>query len=1022
MSARFTRTIASLLMVLASYGLYTLIAVPWIEPAAQERTSTRQPMEQPQESAESPAARFRHLLEPLFAADSWELSDAKILKNQQLMLLLQDYQTLEGGRQLQLRPCTIVLNPQGASDESDPPRSPRSLVLQAPEGAVLEFDRPLDLTRGGLGRLEAGRLVGEVTIWSRPSQANAADGIRVVTRNVQITSHQIWTSHDVRFRYGRNSGSGRDLMINLTEAESSDIRRLPDETPTLLRSLELVHLDQLTLDGVGLSVWPPPSRRPGSGRQPSTVGQPAASSLLQLRCAGPLLFDFVGGSATLKKKVSIQRVGGAGQPDWLTCELLALQFRAQNNSRSEATATATTSQADESWDLPAFELSQIAALGHPAILDLPSRSLHAQAEKLELHLTHNRVLLQDGQQAVLRYGIHTFRAPRMQYHFDPDGGPGRAEIKGAGEYQGKLREDEVHVSWQNGLEFGPREGFYLLAVEGRARAGWAKNHQLAANELQVWLRAIASPANAQIQPPSFSQGVNFQRVSTAQPSQATQQRSNRLTALANEWQPDRVVARKGVQLQTPQLIGQTEFADVRFDNGELPPPPPTADGPPLVGPLGSAVVNPHANKQRRRFGLRGREMHVVIRSGQPTPELQSVTIKGGVHLRELMSDESAPQTEISGDLVELDQQNTAEGNVLGHIAGAPAVVRTRGMEVSGRNIRLDQARNRIWIDGAGSAYIPLPARVAAQFSRRRATAQITWQGAMDFDGQSVTCQRAVEIRGPAQIATADSLRATLAEPVRLQATTAAVRGGRRDEPLKRPNALVLAEVNLAGHAWLENRTFDDDGLASIDELSVESLTYRQQTGELLGAGPGWISSVRFIRRAAPGDSQRNRRPSLTHTLVEFRQQMQGSMQTREISVFDQVRAIHGPVNNWQERLRLDEPGDLSPDSVLMRCARLTVAQMGPATRGGEHSLEFVASGNTKIEGRTFLAQAQQVRYAQANDLLVMEGDGRSAARLTFQNRIGGSRQDAAARKIQYWIRENRATADGVVFGDYDLRP
>ena len=1014
MSARFTRTIVSLLLVLISYSLYALIAVPWIEPVARERKSAIQPAEQPQGSAQSPAARFRPLLEPLFAADSWELSDAKILKNRQFMLLLQDYETLEGGRQLRMQPCTIVFNPHVAAEKGDESRPPRSLILQAPEGAILDFDQPLDLTRGGLGRLVAGRLVGEVTIWSRPSEDDAADSIQVITRNVQITSQQIWTSHDVSFRYGRNSGSGRDLMINLDEAESSDIQRLPNETSTRLRSLELVHLDELILAVVGSSVLDP-------SHQQSTAGQPAAPVSLQVRCEGPLLFDFVGGSATLKKKVSIQSVGGAGQPDRLTCELLALQFRAQNKRQSETTATTKGVTADESWDVPAFELSQIAALGK-ANLDAPSHSLRAQAERLELHLSHNLVLLQDSQQAVLSYGIHTFRGPRMLYHFDRNGGPGRAEIDGAGEYQGKLREDAVHVSWQNGLDFGPREGSYLLEVDGKARIRWAKNHQLAANKLQVWLRATASQANTQMQLPPLSYWTDSQVVPGAQPTQHPSNHlavpSNHVVALIKDWQPDRVVARKDVRLQTPQLIGQTEFADVRFEEGDVPHAT-AAEGPALVRPLGAASENSNAKKPTRRFGLRGREMHIVLRrSGQPTPGLQSVTVKGGVHLRELTTDESALQTEIRGDLMELDQQNGVDGSALVHVAGEPAMVRTGGMEVSGRNIRLDQARNRIWIDGAGAAYIRLSERIAAQFSRRQATAQIAWQGAMNFDGQSVTCRQAVEIRGPAQIATADSLRATLAEPIRLQT---AAKGSVRNATPKSANGFVLAEITLAGHVWLENRTFDDDGLASIDELSLESLTYRQQTGELFGAGPGWMSSVRFTRGAQLGESQRNRPPSLSHTLIEFQQQMQGSLRVREISVFDQVRAIHGPVKDWQERLRFDEPSGLSPDSVFMRCARLTVAQMGPTRRGGEQPLEFVASGNTEIQGRTFDAQAQRVRYAQANGLLVMEGDGRSAARLSIQNRIGGPHQKAAARKIQYWIRENRASAEGVVFGDFDLR-
>ncbi len=1013
MPARLTRTIASLFMVLTSYWLYTLLAVPWIEPVAQEAPLPATPPGHPpvKSATEPPTARFLHLLEPWFAADSWERANAKILKNHQLMVLLQDYEPLDDGRQLQLRPCTVVFNPLAAAAEGEEPSStPTTLILQAPEGAVLEFDRPLDLAQGGLGKLLGGRLVGEVTMWSRPSAAGAADDIHIVTRNVQMNSQQIWTPHDVRFRYGRHTGRGRDLMINLTTNESGDVRRLPSETPMRLRSLELVHLDQLTLASIGSADT---AKQPG--REPSAAAQPNAPIALHVRCEGPLLFDFVGGSATLKKKVSIQRVGGADQPDWLTCELLALQFRSQKKPPADATATKPAVLAGASWRQPAFELSQIAALGNPAILNAPSRSIHAQAEKLELHLSHNLILLQDSQQAVLSYGVHTFRGPRMQYHLDPEGGPGRAEIRGAGEYRGEMRKEEVLVDWQKGLEFGPLDGLYRLAVDGQARVRWASDHQLAADELHVWLQAATSDADPNRQPPAATGSARAPLVPLAGP---TQQAADPLTALADDWRPHRVVARKDVHVQTPQLIGQTEFAEVRFIGMEREAYPANATaGPNLAGPLEPANGTQAPRKPTRRFGLRGQELHVVISTMQRTPSLQSVKVKGGVELRELTTAGTEPLFEITGDVVELDQQDSAAGDARGRVSGEPAVIRTRGMEVSGRSIRLDQTRNRIWIDGAGSAFVPLPDRIAAQLSRRRATAQVSWQDAMEFDGRTISCQRGVEIRGPAQIATADSLQATLSEPVRLQTMGHAAVENAGHEKAKK--ALELAEVALTGHVWLENRTFDDAGLASIDELSLESLSFRQQTGDLFGVGPGWISSVRFLGSVPLGNALQDRQPSLSHTLVEFQKRLQGSMKTREISVSDQVRAIHGPVDNWQERLRFDEPAGLSPNSVFMRCTVLTVAQMGPSR---EPSLEFVASGNTEIEGRTFVARAQQVRYAQAKDSLVMEGDGRSVAQLRYQNRIGGTLQQAAARKIQYWIGENRATVDGVVFGDFNLPP
>lgn len=1099
---RVPRTVLSFLIVLSAYWMYALFVVPHVEPIASlDLTSDvygqddRSLLEARPDSKlshstastlasqEKPTERFRHLIEPIFAADSWELNQAMVLKNDQnkMMLLVGKYETANEGKRLKLKPCTVVINPESATTDA-PPEQGGCLILTAPQGAELDFDTPFGIIQGGLGNLVGGRLVGEVSIRSHTRPQSRLDSalqpshpLTIMTRNVQITPQQIWTPHEVRFRYGPNYGAGRDLIVKLGEIESTEIRRLPSENPTHLRSLELVHLDQLTVKTNTQS-----KLTNGSADEPAT---------LNIRSKGPLLFDFVGGSVTLKDQVSIQRIapttpatpskGSKPTSDWVTCDLLAMQFRAKRGATPDEDGTQTF-RPQPQWQLPKFELVHISALGSPAVIDAPSYEVRAQAERIELHLSHNRILLQDTNQAVLRYGSHTFRGPRMKYFVDPQGGPGRAEVDSGGQYTGQFKDELVQLQWQNRLDFGPRDGKYLLEVDGRVHLQWgplAANpttpqpaiiQQLTAGQIQVWLRQ--HPANDQtltyhsrdkfaytahtveydqstthqpdfqLNPPQVSAGASFAPGSRPGAS-ATQTHSGQSqlnppqvktlplngaqqgpgssppvvadpsipnsTRFANGWKPDRVVARKQVRLRTPQLSSDVEFAHIQFLDAD-------ADSAPDLGP---ALIDPHGRpsygaNQNEQYHLKGHEIHVELQDNtgpSALPGFRSVVIKGGVHLRQLTRNPQLATVEIQGTLVQLDQ---TDNGAIGNVTGEPAIVRTRGVEVTGRDIRVDQSENRVWIDDAGSAYIPLPQHVANRFSRKNATMQIAWQGSMVFDGEAVVCDQGVEIRGPAQIATAETLKATLAQPIHLN-DLANQRRSSSSAPA-RDGEQVLGKVSLAGNVWLENRSFGDRGMASIEEFRVHSLEYEQSTGNLVGVGPGVISSVRYTKqKTSRQNAAATTTPKLTHTLIEFQKQLNGSLPKREISVFDQVRAIHGPVQNWQQRIRFDDD-ERSEETILMRAMRLTVAQM---MTGGQPSLEFAASGNTEIEGKTFVARAQHVRYAQANDMLVMEGTGRSVAQLSHQSRVGAPRNNAAARKIQYLISENRLKIEGVVFGD-----
>ncbi len=1120
MAERLTQTVLSFLVVLAAYWLYALFIVPRIDPAAAELNSLTRgatSVETHEPSAdERPTDRFRSLLEPLFAPDSWELNQAMVLKNDQFILLVHEYKTLGKGDQLKLTPCTVVLNPTAIRDQNT---DQTCVILKAPEGAILEFDRPFSISTGGLGKLVGGQLNGKVTIQSHARSAkegpasdrpvgdrSESDGqmvlepLEVVTSNVQMNSQQIWTPDLVRFRYGASHGAGRDLMINLTEVETSDLRRLPNDRPTHLRSLELVQLDELTV-----------TTRAASSL---TGSSPVDPTTLRIHCKGPLLFDFVGGSVTLQDQVAIQRLNvtspngnsaiskSAGRPDakqendrvaksdWLTCDTLAMQFRALGQPHPSTDNDHAQGQ-EPSWALPKFELTQISAMGSPAVIDAPTYQVRAQAERIELHLSHNRVLLRDASEAILQYDLHTFRAPQMRYYVDPQGGPGRAEVDGGGQYVGAMQDDVVQLLWRDSLTFGPRDGRYLLDVSGRTHIQWGKRsakqpargqrndgphaadqadmpsstmapgnglsnrsdsngghaslgptdapleNRLTAGQLRLWLRARDATDQRRLRPVRHDEPVapEWNRTNTtglspptATPPTAVQPTTIPVEQIHKAWTPDKLVARQTVRLRTPQLAADVEFAEIELQdereegaaagddqitlNGPALPAPTMS----LAGPFGAA--HQPANGLPTKYQMTAHDVRIVLqnnRSHSATPEFKSVRIHGDVRLLQTKgegvgtttSQPNEPELDVQGTQVLLEQ--TGAG-AIGSIVGTPAVVRTKGVEVTGESIHVDQSQNRVWIDSAGNAYLPLPESVAARFGRKTATMQVAWKGTMNFDGQSVTCNQGVEIRGPAQIATAEGLRVTLVEPIRLDTQTRS--SARRTRMPERPQQ-VVAQVGLTGNVWLENRSFDDHGLASIDEFRVHSLVYDQTTEQLVGEGPGQMSSKRYVASQSSFDKTRHEEPRLTHTLIVFQKQLHGRLPKREVSVFDRVQAIHGPIVDWNQEIRFDAATQ-SPETVMMRASRLTVAQMGTDR---QPSLEFAASGNTEIRGQTFVANAQHVRYAQAKDMLVLEGEGRSVASLSHQSRVGAARQTLSARKIQYWIGSDKVNFEDVVFGD-----
>ncbi|MCA9270362.1 MAG: hypothetical protein KDA41_17895, partial [Planctomycetales bacterium] len=187
-------------------------------------------------------------------------------------------------------------------------------------------------------------------------------------------------------------------------------------------------------------------------------------------------------------------------------------------------------------------------------------------------------------------------------------------------------------------------------------------------------------------------------------------------------------------------------------------------------------------------------------------------------------------------------------------------------------------------------------------------------------------------------------------------------------------------------------------------------------------GPGWLESTRRggAKLASGSPATPGAAPfattdddKLTFLHVDFQQRLTGNLHDRHVQLHEDVRAVYGPVDDWNQRRTADDI-DTAPNLVLLSSDALQVAEtagLAPGDNENGASFELQALGNAMVEGKTFTARAHRLAYAQAKDLLVIEGDGRTDAELFRQAQAGGAAGRAAARKILYWPSTGRMDVD-----------
>jgi hypothetical protein len=490
--------------VLAVFWTYALAVAPWIDPPSRTELVSDQPVGGGGSSRD---------FSKLFPPGSWELKRPKVLETDQGTLLFDDYRTEPSGA-LRLTRCSLISH-LASGEGSDRRESDRLLVMQASDGALLEFDKPLNLARGEFGDFVRGRLLGDIRIFSPASDDEADDALLVVTRNVQIEPQRIWAPNTVEFQYGPHRVSGRDLSIQLSKPSPTDDSQ--DLAVGQIQSVELVHVDQVKLllnsDAWSTVTGPAAANAPPADERKSKPK--GAPTPVDMHCTGPFRFDFRKFVGSLEERVDVIRHYPNGTSDQLSCELLEFHLRKTShqpgdeaiskgptgltNASSAAGSTEANPAARRTPKVRQLEPSRIVALGFPAMLRVPSMQAGARAGRFEYDFLNRRVILHDPHQTILHNDLYEVRAPDIEYELNPSGGLGRLRASGPGQMVGRIGESgrALEAHWRGEVTLLPQDDHHVLSVSAVTHVAVAQTGTLQADQVHLYLNELPPDGKGQ---------------------------------------------------------------------------------------------------------------------------------------------------------------------------------------------------------------------------------------------------------------------------------------------------------------------------------------------------------------------------------------------------------------------------------------------------------------------------------------------------------------------------------------------
>jgi hypothetical protein len=1050
----------ALLCVAVAYGTYSLLAVPWIEGTGQVTRKVTQTSHVGEQSAGTLLSTT--LVERYLPEDCWERTGCKILETRHGLVLFKDYEMNEKN-QVVVSPFTLIATENGAQadpesldddaegiaergGETKPP-----ILLRTASKAILFFEKKQSDSLS-FGNLIGGQLPGDVEITRAASSPVANDAIYLRVHNIQIDDSAIITPHKVDFRFGGSHGSGRNLQLKFKSAPSPQGKSL--KSITGITWMELAELDELYIEtdqGSSLNQSPlklsdqrPPASETAASISTGQSDYPVTRfgsidrskenwKRANVRCKGAFQFDFDKSVATFFDRVKVELLNEGADPDTLTAQQLDLYFDGKffpDDETAEQGAEATAVDASLTKEKRKPQISKIVARGIPAELNLALQQANCKAEYLEFDVPSQKIVLSDSRSVHLRDPLHQINAPRLEYTLGEEGRIGVGWAPGPGRMEKFARDDEKGfvATWGVEMNVRPHDGKTAVSLYERAQIQVGDEQSFAANELHFWMWEFQDPSDLADAPKHRVLPAKI--LSTGNVVFETANLSGSASQIQGFWPP---VAEQVATLraQDKQIAKETNESAATNVNRDFNPSDEKIQNSPTENKAAAGQHHWHVKTGQANFYL------------DANNQMRLVELLEDFEIREATVPVAGENLVVKGNNLIMIPTETV-GLYKMTVMGKPAVVTGRKQSMYANMITLDQHLNEIVAPGAGKMQLadlkelsqvssPPDGNNTVVFESSPATGKsrpapattIRWSESLKFDGQLITVQgdanvQTEQVDSDGQTlridASAQRIKITLDQLVNLSQVDS-------QQPGRKPE---VQQLDLTTKVKIHNETYGvDENLKAVDQVVIDDLMIQPKTGRIESHSAGAIETTRIEEQKEQdqvfvGEVISQRKEGLNYMQINFAAGFYGNLLRREMTFQRKVRAIYGPVSQWQEKLDANHPQS-DPGVMLLDCDQLAIGTWQP-TREDKATVEMKADGNVSVRNSTFRSISQRVSFHQASDLLIIGGSAIEPAKIWYQTTPNGASQYAEAGEIKYWHRRGQIAVDQLEKAEYASEP
>ena len=1005
MLSRLLLTIATAVSLTGLYAVYAVAVRPLVViPDATEESI------EPLEGADThrPFENVR-VAESYLPEQNWAAQSQYMLRAGQAFIFTDKWQHKGNDQIVRFAPFAMVW----LSTDKHGQEQAVSLVS---DSAQLKFASPFDEKNPNPGRVVGAVLEGEV-------QVKGSDGLVVTGKRFIFdeSAPSLVTTNPVQFRYGQHNGSGRSLHMSLIPAEG-----LPGKDRPHVFGIRTIRLSSGTdpknkkkFEDVRLDV------------QLQQQGQPL---VMNIRGARELEYDVASQTAVFSQEVRVSTKTGPNEYDSMDCDRLTVQFEAKPNSESsqpgsprpDVVAGRKGSYQQIETDLTLRRLTAEGFDGRKVKVVSQRRDARAFLTKL-VYDTHDRSLrLSDPKGVVASIKGSTLAVPEIEVCLAENIERSDFLCLGAGRLESMrpgTNELAFIATWAKWLRKSTDRDTGLDLIELEQHASFRqpdKRTGLGADLIRIWLTQI--PLNA-----------------------ATATDATGSSASATEPDIKRLFAEREVALVSPQLVARTNELDVRFDEAVAPPrvlslrprdglQPAELRTPHRTpvqltafataaaatdGSLGPPIDIPSSPSDDARRGrvtdrsphtaepldLKADRIGVRLRKviGQPEPEVSAIETQGHVVVRQKRKPGEQPLT-AEGDRMNLTVEGPSREVI--HLFGSPAHLRDRGLHIEGRDVHLDRAANRAWVNGRGLLQLPLPKQSPLRptpeepslISFGDATGDpdldVWWDEKMEFDGQTA------KFLGKVRAELGLTRMKCEQMDVELLARLSFADPNLQQQP-------DLKSIHCHENVSFENSKYEGTKLVQVVRGQVAEFTLDQARNTVFAQGPGhmklWQRGKNNQAGLAPRDVIQANRPITVvasdwkYSRIDFKGRMDGKSNEQRSRFQDSVRIVYGPVKLPNDSI---DPDNLPAEAGTMRCEQLEFSHHRKDANNPTDYQQLVGKTNAEIEGNGFYGNADEISFDGSKGLYMLRAYGNQNA-MVARDSERGPRGNATGRRIEF---------------------